>query len=699
MNFRIVSLAATLFVFAVFAVNAQDVIVVKPTPARSGGSGLGAAEKLSVMLKRALEARSKPDQISREDREAAYALLLAGQRHKFNFERKRLQASGRLARQNFVDALAKNPHLAEAYTALAEMTLVMPPTDLDEATALLEIAVGIQRDSFGAQRLLARGYTIKSRLMEDMLDTKFADKAVGSWKEVIRIDARNAEAWAFLAEFHKRAGRTDEQIQALRNWLGAAAPTEVRFYRSILGAQANLSPEAASQQLGEVLLNAGRTREAVEILNQTVADDPDNREALELLERALEFSDPATSATAIQSLQQAIFANPDSLPLVMLLAKVQARAGKFDDATAFVARRVEKLAETNKLMAAGLQIGLGDIYRDANQPEKAVAAYRKALAVSGLDKDSVATDDDREVALTIFDSMIGVYRVAGRIDDAKKLIAEAKLFLGDEDSFGDRQLIALYRENGRKQEALQAVRFARVRFPDDYTFLRLEAFALVELGRIDDAATLVRGLIGKKTSGAPVAMFDDFTNYLLLSTLYGEAKRGREAVEAANQATSLARSFEQKQMARLSLASAQQSAGEFEGAEATLRGILAQSPSNPIAQNNLGYFLAERNVKLDEALKLVQGALKVDPNNSSYLDTLGWVYFRLGNLELAEQNLKKSLRFDAGSATVHDHLGDVYQKQGKTDLARASWQKALTLASDPELVNSLKTKLKIKATK
>lgn len=695
MKFRFVAVAVMLLLFGVLTATSQPVVVVTPTP-KPLGSGIGAVEKLSVTLRRALNARSKTEQISREDREAAYALMLAGQRHKFNFERKRVQASAKLARQSFVDALAKNPHLAEAYTALAEIALVVPPLDLDEAISLIEIAVEIQRDSFGAQRLLARGYTIKSRLNEESLDTQFAEKAVGAWKEVARIDPRNAEAWAFLAEYHKRAGRTEDQILALRNWLSASAPTEVRFYRNMLGQQANLSPEFASQQLGAALLSAGKNREAVVILNQSVADDPDNREALGLLEKALEFADPVTASSAIQSLQQAIFANPDNLALVMLLAKVQARAGKLDDATAFVAKRVEKLAESDKLMAAGLQIGLGNVFREANQPDKAVAAYRKALSVAQLDKDSVATDEQREVALTIFDNMIGVYRVLGRVDDAKKLIAESRAFFGDEDSFSDRQTIALYRENGRKQEALQAVRFARVRFPDDYGFLRLEAFTLTELGKVDEAAILVRGLIGKKPSGAPVAMFDDFTNYLLLSTLYGEAKRGREAVESANQAISLARNFEQKQMAKLSLASAQQAAGEFEGAESTLRNILSQSPGNAIALNNLGYFLAERNVKLDEALTLVQGALKTDPDNSSYLDSLGWVYFRLGKLDLAEENLKKALRMDASSATVHDHLGDVYQKQGKTDLARAAWQKALTLASEPELVNSLRNKLKIK---
>jgi len=161
----------------------------------------------------------------------------------------------------------------------------------------------------------------------------------------------------------------------------------------------------------------------------------------------------------------------------------------------------------------------------------------------------------------------------------------------------------------------------------------------------------------------------------------------------------IAGSEDRKQIAKLSLATAQQNSGDFRGAETTLRGILAESPNNPIAQNNLGYFLAERNEKLDEALKLIQEALKSEPDNPSYLDSLGWVYFKQGKFDLAEEYLKKALKFDTSSATIHEHLGDVYQKQGKPELAKTSWQKALTLSSDNEQINAIKAKMSKKATK
>src|SRR5690606_28759616 len=103
---------------------------------------------------------------------------------------------------------------------------------------------------------------------------------------------------------------------------------------------------------------------------------------------------------------------------------------------------------------------------------------------------------------------------------------------------------------------------------------------------------------------------------------------------------------------------------------------------NPIALNNLGYFLLERRERYEEALGLIEQAVRVDPTNPSYLDSLGWAHFKLGRLDEAEKRLKEAARFDSGSATIQEHLGDVYEKKGHTQQARTAWDQALRLASD-----------------
>src|SRR5260370_7279042 len=87
--------------------------------------------------------------------------------------------------------------------------------------------------------------------------------------------------------------------------------------------------------------------------------------------------------------------------------------------------------------------------------------------------------------------------------------------------------------------------------------------------------------------------------------------------------------------------------------------------------------LADRNVRLEEAQELIRKALEIDPDNGAYLDSLGWVYFRLNKLDEAERNLRQSIERINGDPTVYDHLGDVYLKQGKLKDAIAQWQLSL----------------------
>jgi Flp pilus assembly protein TadD len=115
----------------------------------------------------------------------------------------------------------------------------------------------------------------------------------------------------------------------------------------------------------------------------------------------------------------------------------------------------------------------------------------------------------------------------------------------------------------------------------------------------------------------------------------------------------------------------------FDASEAEFRKVLKLNPDNANAMNYLGYMLADRNVRLEEAFQLIQKALDQEPNNGAYLDSLGWVYFRQGKLNEAESMLIRALDRIGTDPTVHDHLGDVYLKQGKTRDAIAQWQASL----------------------
>jgi tetratricopeptide (TPR) repeat protein len=115
----------------------------------------------------------------------------------------------------------------------------------------------------------------------------------------------------------------------------------------------------------------------------------------------------------------------------------------------------------------------------------------------------------------------------------------------------------------------------------------------------------------------------------------------------------------------------------YSDAEVQFKKVLASDPEHASALNYLGYMLADQNQELDAALGYIRKAVDLDPANGAYLDSLGWVYFRLGKYDLAEENLLKASQKINTDPTVHDHLGDLYQKTGRLKMAVTNWDRAL----------------------
>lgn len=637
-----------------------------------------------------------PAETPRERREKALTKLLEGQRYYREMLRLRGQtgwsASAKPARAALLEAVQLDPSLAEAYTTLAEIALTVPPNDIEEALTYATLAIAADKNNFGGARIQARLFTIKSGLNNGEPDRDFEQKAIESWKTVVRLDPRNAEAWAFLSEFYRSQGKTSERIDALKKWQSSSAPVETRFFQSVMGSDGDLSPEAAGLKLGEALFDAGRIAEAVEVLNNTVADDPENTAAVDLLRQALDLADARTATVAIQTLQQAVFANQGNAALTGLLARVLARSGRVDDAVKLLTEKPSSSSGPASEAVTDMRIVLGDILVEAGRVDEAVKSYQSASEARGLVKNAPVPEDDRDFYVEVTEKIVRAFKFANRFADAKIVLENSRKYLSPTDSFIDREMIEFARQTGKTSEALQLVRTARIKFPDDPSFIRTEAKILCEAQKCDDGVALIRGLMGK--SKKPSASgYDDFANLIFISTLYSGSSAGGRALEAAKEALKIAVGDERRRLAELAVASALQRGGELEEAETLLRRILNDLPGNPLAQNNLGYLLAEKGVKLEEALSLVQQALKTDPNNSSYLDSLGWVYARRGEWELARDCLARALILEPASATTLEHLGDVAKGLGDEIGARDYWKRGLQLAREARQVARLNAKL------
>ncbi|HST52043.1 MAG TPA: tetratricopeptide repeat protein [Pyrinomonadaceae bacterium] len=671
---------AAFFVFAALFASANAC-----AQTRVGGSSPRATTYRQSGANVATQAPAQSALTPRERRAQAYAKLLEGQRYYEGVRSGTLTEDALLrAKAAFQQAADLEPTLAEAHTALAEIWLLLD--DIQRSQQEGQAAARINPDNYGAHQVLARDYTLMSKLAEGgELDRAYADKAVAELREVIRVHPNDAEGWALLAEFNVAGGNEKEAIEDLRKWATLPASIEGRFYQLVTRGR-DLTPDAANARLGEVLLRAGRPAEAVAAIRRAVSMQPDNTAYLQLLGEALEAGG-TTDQSVIEELQRVAAQQPQNAAVAQLLARAEARAGRVDAAVQTIRNAIANVKSGDDQNRLTLQLQLAQVFDDAARYDEAVAVYEDLLKSRNIKDEPLANDRDRRFAVAVLSSIAGLRQRAGQADQALAAYDRIQKLLPDTDPTADILKAEFLRSNGRREEALAAVRDARKRFPDEVRLLRVEAQTLAELGRSDEALGLLRPRLKGDAS--------DYEEYLFMSSILISAGRGADAVEAARKALQLAPADEPGQTlnAQLMLSSAQERAGDVKGSEETLRQVLAKDPNNATALNNLGYFLSEHGERLDEARSMIERAVRAEPSNASFLDSLGWVNFKLGKLKEAERYLSDAARRNPSSATIQEHLGDLFQKLGQQEKAQASWRKALSLTAETADSARIKAKL------
>jgi len=230
------------------------------------------------------------------------------------------------------------------------------------------------------------------------------------------------------------------------------------------------------------------------------------------------------------------------------------------------------------------------------------------------------------------------------------------------------EIIETYREAKEYPKAEAESEAAVKKYPSDRFVVTVRASVLSDLGKNDQALAETRKLLGGK---------NDREVYLSLADIYEKSKNFAEMGKALDSAESLSLSSEEKQTLQFRRGAMYERMKNFPAAEAEFRKVLAANPDNDAALNYLGYMLADRNIRLDEARDMITKALSREPNSGAYLDSLGWVYFRLNNLPEAEDKLRAALQYMSRDPTVHDHLAEVYFREGKVREAIAQWQSSL----------------------
>ena len=174
-----------------------------------------------------------------------------------------------------------------------------------------------------------------------------------------------------------------------------------------------------------------------------------------------------------------------------------------------------------------------------------------------------------------------------------------------------------------------------------------------------------------------------FVGEFYAALCYLRLKEYTNALEHFTTAEIMARATETNRLTHgfyFELGSAHERAGKIAESEKYFQQCLAMAPDFPPALNYLGYMWAERGTNLGRARDMIERAVKADPTNAAYLDSLGWVLFKQGDAQAALEPMRKAVELnDEPDATLYDHLGDIYAALHQREKAREAWRKSLQI--------------------
>ena len=225
--------------------------------------------------------------------------------------------------------------------------------------------------------------------------------------------------------------------------------------------------------------------------------------------------------------------------------------------------------------------------------------------------------------------------------------------------------------------------------PDTPLWLNVQiqkSFALNSLERVDDARTLLEGLIANYSKD--VRPLDALGNILRARERYGEARDYYSRALVLTPAP-----VKDNWTLFYSRGVCNERLKDWPAAETDFKKALALSPEESLVLNYLGYSWVDQGRNLKQAMEYIRKAVKLKPDDGYYVDSLGWAYYRLGNLPAAVENLERAVELKPDDPIINDHLGDAYWKVGRMLEAKYQWQQALTLNPEDELIVTIKKKI------
>ncbi len=316
---------------------------------------------------------------------------------------------------------------------------------------------------------------------------------------------------------------------------------------------------------------------------------------------------------------------------------------------------------------------IDQVFKSDNDP--GVAALRQKLQAGGpvaFDVVGTATDGMSEMFLTVAGA------IAGDTPDPYTL-AYARLAESLRPTSVDAMFLVADLLERQGQHDLATASFAEVPRSDP-AFLSAElgrGEALINAGKVDAAIEVLEQLAKDHPESGMV--------WVSLGDTLRRQDRYADAVKAYDKGIA---TFKGDAPAQWPVYYARGIANErtkdWPGAERDFRKALALSPDQPLVLNYLGYSYLEMKTNLDEALSMIERAVKARPDDGYITDSLGWALYRLGRYDEAVAPMERAVELTPVDAIVNDHLGDVYWAVGRKREAEFQWKRALSFKPPTE---------------
>ncbi|HUA01800.1 MAG TPA: tetratricopeptide repeat protein [Candidatus Aquilonibacter sp.] len=639
-------------------------------------------------------APAKPDESSRAD---AYYYFTLGHLQELQYEATTNADTAEQSIESYKKALEIDPDSAVTKERLAEIYAKSHRTrdGVVEAQEVLEA----DPNNLDAHRLLARIYI---HTLGDMgageVQQQNLEKAVTEFQAILKIDPTDAYSALWLARLYRFENRHDEAEKVLR---------------ALLQREPDNPP--ALEQLSQLLVDEGRSQEAIDLLTRSadISDSPDIEDLLgeaytqtknypkaeEAYRQALaaDPDDPGHRhglaqallsenkyAEALEQFKKLAELEPGTAENYLRMAQLERRLGQFDDAES-------NLEHAKQLAPGSVEILYNEalLYQDQGRYDDAIKVLSDSIA--GIK--SQGADANPNALAILYEQLGRAYSQAQRYPEAIDTFEQMAKLSPDAQKQAEILLINAYRDS---HDIDRAIAEAKKTHDADPRNIDLTVTLATLYADKSDAASGVQ-LLQPLLQGTTV----DQKIYLEIAQVNERGHKFADAEAAAAKAEALAQSPDDKERVWFMQGAIYDGEKKYDLAEEAFRKVLASSPDDAPTLNYLGYMLADRGLRLEEATAMVLKAVQQEPSNGAYLDSLGWAYYKQNKLAEAEEYCRKAVDRESHDPTILSHLGAVYVKLGEneraTDLLErslAEWQKALPADYEADKVTEVEAQLR-----